>query len=1487
MSASEHEFSESSSSGSPMPRESPYSSPSQQVPHLASAFSGITCGDDVTMHADGKRPYLRIIEQPQDHFRFRYKSEMVGTHGCLLGKTTAQNKTRTHPTVELVNYTGTAVIKVRLAHQDKDEEHPHKLLEDDEKEREVSTVVPQQGSYKVGFAGMGIIHTAKKNLASLLFNNYMNKMDKSKNISQKELRAYCENAAKTINLNIVRLRFSAHDINTDEEICFPVFSEPIHNMKSAATNDLKICRMSRHCGRSRGGDDVFILVEKVNKKNIVIRFYELNEEGDEVWSANGNFLQSDVHHQFAIVFRTPPYRDPQITHDVTVYMELMRPSDGRTSDRKEFVYKAEQVFKHNKRRRVNSNYSSMDSSSGGSIINDVPTTVEMIDQSERADAISNIPAFQINIPQIPVGQAQPTSDLADALLYGAGAPGMDNSAPPTLSPMLGAPNVPMPPVISLNSAELERLIRDDNDLADEERRQFTQTDWTEYMQAAFGDGLTDKTGSIGSMDFLRSSMQLVADSGKGKGVIKKEPVSPSKSAAEDRERRHLAERARHDGYSAFYKAEDGLEVKQLVREICDMMKTRAGYKKQDVRNKLERLFEMRLSNGDTFLHMTLASNQPSLEYMITLVHSLRMPHLLNLTNDLQQTILQLAVVHDQPRLVPFLVGKGCDPSMTDVEGNNAVHYAVVCGTCLKPLLEAIKRYDIHCGLNDYNNERQTALHLAAVYDSETSVRLLLEHGASYLARDAAGRTALHLALYDSCLNAALPLVQHTPSVSMLLEHGASYLARDAAGRTALHLALYDSCLNAALPLVQHTPSVSMLLEHGASYLARDAAGRTALHLALYDSCLNAALPLVQHTPSVSMLLEHGASYLARDAAGRTALHLALYDSCLNAALPLVQHTPSVSMLLEHGAGYLARDAAGRTALHLALYDSCLNAALPLVQHTPSVSMLLEHGAGYLARDAAGRTALHLALYDSCLNAALPLVQHTPSVSMLLEHGASYLARDAAGRTALHLALYDSCLNAALPLVQHTPSVSMLLEHGASYLARDAAGRTALHLALYDSCLNAALPLVQHTPSVSMLLEHGASYLARDAAGRTALHLALYDSCLNAALPLVQHTPSVSMLLEHGASYLARDAAGRTALHLALYDSCLNAALPLVQHTPSVSMLLEHGASYLARDAAGRTALHLALYDSCLNAALPLVQHTPSVSMLLEHGASYLARDAAGRTALHLALYDSCLNAALPLVQHTPSVSMLLEHGASYLARDAAGRTALHLALYDSCLNAALPLVQHTPSSDIDAVDGSGNTALQIICEKKNFCDKKLNIVKMLLDKKADPLKHENGGLSAWRLAQVVPALRAVFPPLGDDDVKSEPDDDFESADEGEPETGLAELPLYIGAVSALLDARGSWRQLATRLHADSLLSWGPWRQLATRLHADSLLSWYSNTASPAASRYSAALLDARGPWRQLATRLHADSLLSWYSNTASPAATLLHHVKVQCGATGR
>lgn len=46
------------------------------------------------------QPSLVITEQPVEKFRFRYKSEMHGTHGSLMGRTSEKSK-KTYPTVEV------------------------------------------------------------------------------------------------------------------------------------------------------------------------------------------------------------------------------------------------------------------------------------------------------------------------------------------------------------------------------------------------------------------------------------------------------------------------------------------------------------------------------------------------------------------------------------------------------------------------------------------------------------------------------------------------------------------------------------------------------------------------------------------------------------------------------------------------------------------------------------------------------------------------------------------------------------------------------------------------------------------------------------------------------------------------------------------------------------------------------------------------------------------------------------------------------------------------------------------------------------------------------------------------------------------------------------------------------------------------------------------------------------------------------------------
>ena len=44
-------------------------------------------------------PQLRILEQPQERFRFRYESELGGTHGQLAGRSGADR--RSFPTVKV------------------------------------------------------------------------------------------------------------------------------------------------------------------------------------------------------------------------------------------------------------------------------------------------------------------------------------------------------------------------------------------------------------------------------------------------------------------------------------------------------------------------------------------------------------------------------------------------------------------------------------------------------------------------------------------------------------------------------------------------------------------------------------------------------------------------------------------------------------------------------------------------------------------------------------------------------------------------------------------------------------------------------------------------------------------------------------------------------------------------------------------------------------------------------------------------------------------------------------------------------------------------------------------------------------------------------------------------------------------------------------------------------------------------------------------
>lgn len=183
-------------------------------------------------------------------------------------------------------------------------------------------------------------------------------------------------------------------------LAHPVYSNPINNRKSAQTGELRIVRLSKPTGGVMGNDELILLVEKVSKKNIKVRFFEEDEDGETVWEAYAKFRESDVHHQYAIVCQTPAYKDKDVDREVGVSIELIRPSDDeRSYPPLPFRYKPRDAIASRKRRRT---CSSATSSSGNSSSNnslDFPKTIGMAQPQAQPNGKPNYSQHDKTISQ--------------------------------------------------------------------------------------------------------------------------------------------------------------------------------------------------------------------------------------------------------------------------------------------------------------------------------------------------------------------------------------------------------------------------------------------------------------------------------------------------------------------------------------------------------------------------------------------------------------------------------------------------------------------------------------------------------------------------------------------------------------------------------------------------------------------------------------------------------------------------------------------------------------------------------------------------------------------------------------------------------------------------------------------------------------------------------------------------------------------------------
>ncbi|KAG9259909.1 hypothetical protein AMEX_G27540 [Astyanax mexicanus] len=270
-------------------------------------------------------PFIEIIEQPKARgMRFRYKCEGRSA-GSIPGEK-SNDSTKTHPAIKVNNYSGPLRVRISLVTKSQPyKPHPHELVGKDCKHGYYEADLPERRVHS--FQNLGIQCVKKKDVTDAV-SCRLQTQNNPYNIPEAKVWE------EEYDLNAVRLCFQATITLANGELYTlePVVSQPIYDNRAPNTAELKICRVNKNSGSCNGGDEIFLLCDKVQKEDIEVRFFR------DAWESKGSFSQADVHRQVAIVFRTPPYCDTNITEPIQVKMQLRRPSDREVSEPMDFQY---------------------------------------------------------------------------------------------------------------------------------------------------------------------------------------------------------------------------------------------------------------------------------------------------------------------------------------------------------------------------------------------------------------------------------------------------------------------------------------------------------------------------------------------------------------------------------------------------------------------------------------------------------------------------------------------------------------------------------------------------------------------------------------------------------------------------------------------------------------------------------------------------------------------------------------------------------------------------------------------------------------------------------------------------------------------------------------------------------------------------------------------------------------------------------------------
>ncbi|KAM6154758.1 transcription factor RelB isoform 2-T2 [Erethizon dorsatum] len=276
----------------------------------------------------GTRPHLVITEQPKQRgMRFRYECEGRSA-GSILGESSTE-ASKTLPAIELRDCGGLREVEVTACLVWKDwphRVHPHSLVGKDCADGVCRVRLRPHVSPRHSFNNLGIQCVRKKEIEAAIERKIQLGIDPYNAGSLKN--------HQEVDMNVVRICFQAsyRDQQGHVRRMDPVLSEPVYDKKSTNTSELRICRINKESGPCTGGEELYLLCDKVQKEDISVVFSTAS------WEGRADFSQADVHRQIAIVFKTPPYEDLEILEPVTVNVFLQRLTDGVCSEPLPFTY---------------------------------------------------------------------------------------------------------------------------------------------------------------------------------------------------------------------------------------------------------------------------------------------------------------------------------------------------------------------------------------------------------------------------------------------------------------------------------------------------------------------------------------------------------------------------------------------------------------------------------------------------------------------------------------------------------------------------------------------------------------------------------------------------------------------------------------------------------------------------------------------------------------------------------------------------------------------------------------------------------------------------------------------------------------------------------------------------------------------------------------------------------------------------------------------